>query len=297
MLKKKHFFLVVAAVTTLFTGCGSFGGISTDGSSEEKTVAATSAAILDILDALDYDNVVGVPETEKAIPDRYAEIETIGAPMAPDVELLTALSPDVVLSPKTLESDFSESYTNAGLNSAFLDLSSVSAMYDGIESLGSYLDREEEAQALVSDYKTKIEQYEETQAEDISVLILMAFPDGFYLVANETSYVGDLVSIAGGTNVYPSSDAEDDYGFVSVNPEDMVQTEPDVILVFAHYSEEDAFSYMEEEFQSKEAWQYYEAVTSGNVYYLPSEIFGMSADLNWSEGVDYLQKIFTGGQE
>ena len=148
---------------------------------------------------------------------------------------------------------------------------------------------------MVDAYEQALEKYAANQSESLSVLILMAFPDGFYLVANDSSYVGDLVSIAGGTNVYPSTDSEDDYGFVSVNPEDMVTTDPDVILIFAHYDEEDAFAYMQEEMQTEESWQYYDAVTEGKVYYLPSDLFGMSADLNWSDGVDYLQELFFGG--
>lgn len=39
------------------------------------------------------------------------------------------------------------------------------------------------------------------------------------------------------------------------------------------------------------AWQYFDAVKNGQVYYLPSDIFGMSATLSWKNALDYLEPI------
>lgn len=72
-------------------------------------------------------------------------------------------------------------------------------------------------------------------------MLLMAFPDGFYLVATENSYVGNLVKLAGGNNVYGSDYKGDENGFVNINPEDIVSRNPNRIMVFAHYAEAEAF--------------------------------------------------------
>ncbi len=262
---------------------------------EELSLAVTSVAICEILDELEYDNVIGVPETSEALSQRYDGITTVGALMTPDYEILASLEPDLVLSPISLESSLSADYNAAGLNSAFLDLSSVEGMYSAISSLGELLDRQEQAQGLLDEYEAYMASYE-TASEGESpptVLILMCFPDGFYLVATDKSYAGNLVDLAGGVNVYTDYEG-DTSGYMSVNTEDMVQRKPDKILVFAHYSEEAAFAYMEEEFATNEAWQYYDAVLEDEIYYLSRDYFAQSATLAWTDGLDYLWPILYG---
>ncbi|MCD8026285.1 MAG: ABC transporter substrate-binding protein [Clostridiales bacterium] len=281
----------VLVLAVLLSGCASSAAENTSESGSISTVASTSVAICEILDALGFDNVVGVPETENELPERYSEVATIGSPMSPDTEVIKSIAPDLVLSPATLESSLSEEYETAGINSAFLDLSSVEGMYKGITSLGELLGCEDKAAQLNAEYDAYMESYTTEIDKEPSILLLMCFPDGFYLVATENSYVGSLVSLAGGRNVYDESYSADENGFVSINPEDIVQTDPDKILVFAHYSEEDAFEYMRGEFESDSSWQFYDAVTEEEIYYLPSEYFGMSASLDWTEGLDYLKTV------
>ena len=217
--------------------------------------------------------------------------------MNPDLEIVKSLNPDLVLSPQTLESSLAESYRAAGITSAFLDLSSVEGMYKAITSLGEYLGCEDAAKKLNEDYESYMQSYQNGIEEEPDILLLMAFPDGFYLVATENSYVGDLVNLAGGNNVYGSNYKGDENGFVNINPEDIVQKNPDQILVFAHYAEEDAFKYMKSEFESNASWQYFDAVKNGNISYLPSEYFGMSATLSWTDSLEYLEPILHGDQK
>lgn len=288
--------ILVIAIMVCVSGCASMGVKEEDDSSETNpAIASTSVAICEILDDLDYDNVVGVPETTSdKMPERYKDVETIGAPMTPDYEIIKDISPDLVLSPKTLESSLSADYATAGINSAFLDLSSVEGMYDAITSLGDLLGRKEQAKKLVDDYNDYMDSYSVSNEDAKSILLLMSFPDGFYLVATENSYVGNLVKLAGGKNVYGTDTNGDENGFVTINPEDMVQKDPDLILVFAHYNEDSAFEYMKEEFKTNSAWQYYDAVKNEDIYYLPSEYFGMSATLEWTDALDYLKPILYG---
>ena len=264
---------------------------------KEKTnpvaVASTSVAICEILEALDYDNVIGVPETSGTLPDKYADATTIGAPMNPDMEIVKSISPDVVLSPIALEASLAEQYEIAGIESIFMDLSSVQGMYDSITELGKMLDREEDAAKLVEEYEAYMDTYVTEDVEAKECMILMCFPTGYSLIATEKSYVGNLVELAGGINVYANYEG-DENGFVAINPEDMIKRNPEKILVYAHYSEEETFSQMEEEFATGTTWQYYDAVKNGEVYYLSSSMFGMSASLDWTESLEYLKPILYG---
>ena len=297
-MKKLKTILALALCIATLGGCASSPQNAPEKESGEGiTIVSTSVAICEILDEFGYDNVIGVPETSGTLPERYQGIKTVGAPMNPDLEIVKSLNPDLVLSPQTLESSLAESYRAAGITSAFLDLSSVEGMYKAITSLGEYLGCEDAAKKLNEDYESYMQSYQNGIEEEPDILLLMAFPDGFYLVATENSYVGDLVNLAGGNNVYGSDYKGDENGFVNINPEDIVQKNPDKILVFAHYAEEDAFKYMRSEFESNTSWQYFDAVKNGNISYLPSEYFGMSATLSWTDSLEYLEPILHGEQK
>lgn len=290
--------LILVVCIAILSGCASSPqNAPKKGTDEEITIVSTSVAICEILDEFGFDNVIGVPETSRTLPGRYQNVKTVGSPMNPDLEIVKSLDPDLVLSPQTLENSLAESYRTAGITSAFLDLSSVEGMYAAITSLGEYLGCEDAAKRLNDEYASYMQSYRSSVTEEQDILLLMAFPDGFYLVATENSYVGNLIKLAGGNNVYGSDYKGDENGFVNINPEDIVQKKPDRIFVFAHYAEEDAFNYMKGEFKNNASWQYFDAVKNGNITYLPSEYFGMSATLSWTESLEYLEPVMRGETE
>jgi iron complex transport system substrate-binding protein len=283
---------VCCAVFMVFlSGCALFeeGG-------EPYGIAATSVAVCEILDRLECDTVVGVPSTSGTLPTRYATVTTIGAPMNPDMEILKSIRPEYVLTPKTLESSLSAQYTNAGLTAKFLDLSSVEGLYSEITALGEMLGKEENAHDMVKEYETYMQNYA-VGDESPNVLVLMSFPDStYYLVSTEDSYVGDLVRLAGGNNVYGKGYVSDGTGVASISPEDIVKKDNEIgidkVLVFGHYGGEEAFTYIKTQFDNKNSYLYR---FKDKVAYLPAdEGFGMSADFRWTNALDYLQPILYG---
>lgn len=130
--------------------------------------------------------------------------------MNPDLEILKSLNPDYVLSPNSLQSDLQPKYASIGVNSLFLNLKSVEGMYASISDLGKKFNREKQADALVKEFNDFMDDYRDknTGKESPKVLVLMGLP-GSYIVATDNSYVGSLVKLAGGTNVYGDGGGED----------------------------------------------------------------------------------------
>ena len=62
------------------------------------------------------------------------------------------------------------------------------------------------------------------------VLVLMGMPGAGYMIATDKSYVGDLVRLAGGQNVY----AANGQTYISPNNESLATNKPDVILRLEH---------------------------------------------------------------
>lgn len=259
----------------------------------DERIVATSVATCEILDKLGIDSVVGVPHTDSyTIPKRYEDAVSIGSPMAPDMEVVASLKPTLILSPNSLQGELEPQYDNIGVESYFLDLKSTEGMYRSIEELGEKLNAAENAKALVDEYETFLQSYQEKheEKEAPTVLILMGLP-GSYVVATESSYVGSLVKLAGGVNVYGDGDGSD---FLNINPEDMVEKNPDLILRTSHAMPEQVKQMFATEFSTNEIWQHFTAVPEGRVYDLDNEKFGMSANFRYQEALEDLEPILYG---
>ena len=102
-----------------------------------------------------------------------------------------------------------------------------------------------------------------------------------------TSYVGSLVELAGGENVYSDTDQE----FLTVNTEDMKTKEPDIILRAAHALPDQVVEMFNKDFAENDIWQHFDAVKNGRVYDLTYEYFGMSATFKYPQALEELQPI------
>ena len=255
---------------------------------EEPRIIATSPATADICDRLELDLVGVCSSTISTIPERYSEVEQVGTSMSPDMEIVASLSPDWILSPASLQSDLQPKYEAIDTDWAFLNLRSVPGMYRSIQELGEIFGREEQAQELVDEFTEFYEEYitRNEGKESPKVLILMGLP-GSYIIATENSYVGSLVELAGGENVYAGTDQE----FLTVNTEDMKTKEPDIILCAAHALPDQVTEMFKEDFETNDIWQHFDAVQNDRVYYLTYELFGMSATFDYPEALEELQPI------
>lgn len=294
MKLKKIFSLCLAGALALSaSGCvNQHPEQNTDDVSGEVRIVATSPAAVDICDRLELDLVGVCSSTLSTIPERYQDVTTVGTAMSSDLEILKSLNPDYVLSPNSLQSDLQPKYASIGVNSLFLNLRSVEGMYASIEGLGEKFGREEQAQALVDEYEQFMEEYRSQNEgkESPTVLVLMGLP-GSYIVATESSYVGNLVKLAGGINVYGDGDGQE---FLTANTEDMKTKEPDIILRAAHALPDDVVEMFKDEFETNDIWKHFEAVQKGRVYDLPYELFGMSAKFNYPDALEVLQPLLYG---
>lgn len=291
MMKKLVSYILIGTMALSMMGCVSQhpnDSTDTSGVEADAKLVATSPAVADICDKLELD-LVGVCETSGTIPDRYKDITTVGMAMNPDLEIIKSLNPDYILSPNSLQNDLQPKYSSIGIKSIFVNLRSVEGIYDTIEYLGKKFGKEDKAEELVQEYKEFLEKYksENEGKESPKVLILMGLP-GSYIVATDNSYVGSLVKMAGGTNVYGDGDGEE---FLNANTEDMQLKDPDIILRAAHALPEDVNKMFNDEFATNDIWKHFRAVQNGKVYDLSYDKFGMSAKFNYPEALDELQPL------
>lgn len=253
-------------------------------------IVATSPAVADICDKLDLD-LVGVPKSSVSkIPSRYKKVKKVGLAMSPDMEIVSSLNPDWILAPSSLETDLKPKFEELkNTEYAFLNLRSVQGMYRSVQELGEIFGKQQEAEKMTKEFITFYKSYTKRNKnkKHPKVLVLMGLP-GSYVIATENSYVGSLVKLAGGENVYQNADQE----FLTVNTEDMKKKEPDIIVRAAHALPDQVTKMFNEDFETNDIWKHFDAVKNKRVYDLTYEYFGMSANFKYKKALSELEKDF-----
>ncbi len=275
-------------LTAALTGCA-VSGASRAQAEGGARIVSTSVSICEIMDRLDLE-LVGVPDSSFALPERYRDVPKVGLPMTPDLEILSSLKPTDIISPNSLQYELKPKYESIGVACTFVNLMGVEGMLKSIAQLGEKYGRVAEASQIRREYEAFMLEYNSRIAGKAKpkVLVLMGLP-GAYMVATEKSYVGDLVKLAGGENVFPGEQA-----FLNLNTEAIVQTDPDIILRAAHGLPEEVKASFAKEFRTNDIWKHFRAVQTGKVYDLDYNIFNMSASLDYQEALRALQTMLYG---
>lgn len=286
-LKKKIVGLLSVATLALMVGCSSNENKVTN-SSDKNVVVATSVAVTEILDKLGVE-VSGVPTTSYELPKSVKNATKVGNPMNPDLEIIKSLNPTCVVSVDTLGSDFEKKFTENNIQSKFVNLSNVDGLKKTILDLGKEFDKKEKADEIIEELEKKEKELTlNNKKNDEEVLILFGAP-GSVMVSTDLSYVGNLVKIAGGNNIFESETSS----FMQVNMEEIIKRNPDKILIMTHAVPEEAKKTVEEEF-AKESWKQLDAIKNNKVHYLENGYFGMSANLKVIEALDKMGAILNG---
>ncbi|ADM71814.1 High-affinity heme uptake system protein IsdE [Paenibacillus polymyxa E681] len=270
-----------SAVTSAATGK------SSDDKAQTPRIVATTVAIAEITDALGLD-LAGKPTSTKVLPDRYKDVPDVGNPMSPDMEKVMSLKPTDVLSVTTLKYDLEPKFKDLKINAEFLNFESLANMQKEIQKLGDTFGKADKAKEINGALDAKVAEIQQKikGKKSPKVLILLGVP-GSYLVATEHSYIGDLVKIAGGTNVVQGEKVE----FIAHNTEALQQSNPDIILRAAHGMPDEVVKMFDEEFKTNDIWKHFNAVKNGHVYDLPEPLFGTTGNLAANSALDELMKM------
>ena len=287
-MKKILCLISILIVTFSVIGCSS----SDVDSSKEQTaskdgkqvVVATSVAITEILDRLGVE-VSGVPQTSYELPESAKGATEVGSPMNPDMEIIKSLNPTDVICVDTLGSDFEKQFEENNINADFYNLSNVDGLKETITALGEKFDKQDKANEILDEIKSVEDKVNSNKKSDDKILVLFGAP-GSVMVATDKSYIGNLVELAGGDNIFSNATSS----FTQINLEEIIKLNPDKILVMTHAVPEAAKKSVQEEL-SKDLWKNVNAVKNNDITYLENGYFGMSANLQIVEAVEKLGDI------
>lgn len=244
-----------------------------------ERIVTTSVPLAEMLDILDV-TPVGVPTSTNPLPKNFEEIDQIGSPMAPDLEVMTKLKPDLVLGANSLKSSLEESVKRMDVQTAYLPTDSFDDLKLSFKVLGTYFEKEtlmnEKLQQILA---KENELVEKAAGKELPKVLLMIGTSDSFMVMNEKSYVGSLVERIGADNIATSVlKAEDTYS--PMNMEEIVVADPDLVFVLASGDHGASEQMLKDEIEENELWTKLSAYKNDNIHILDPEVFGVTSIQN-----------------
>lgn len=215
-------------------------------------------------------NLVGVPTSDQPLPARYANLPRVGNHISVNFEQIINAKPSVVYVNREVQDDYAPQLKQHHIKMTTLDFDTYTQLQAGIRQLGATYHKTTAAKQLLADIELPKLQIH----KPVKVLILMGMPGGTFLVANQHSYLGDLVTRMGGTVV--AGDPTSIY--TPANPQAIAQANPDVVIRLAHAMPASVKRDFDATF-AQVPYRQLAAVQHHQVYDVSAPMFGISANL------------------
>ena len=293
--KKLKKLIPLVLVSALFvTGCTSKSGAEVkEGENKEISVVSATVSATQVLDKLDA-NVVGIPTTKLEIPEKFKGLPEVGQAMNPDLEIVASLKPDIFVMDSMFKEKVENSMKEYNLDTFYFNTGTYTEFVKSIEELGKRINKEESAAKLVSELKeVEKEATANKKGEGPTVAIIFGGSDNFML-ATETSYLGDLVKTVGGKNITNNLEGDKTSPYMQFSLEQILKENPDYVLRFAHGNIEETKKAFDTAFDKNPVYQDLDAYKNGKIIDLDPSVFNVSANLSIKEAIKTLGNIFYG---
>ena len=258
---------------------------------ETKNIVAVTVAATQVMDKMGLD-LVGVPTTKQVLPTRYEGVTQIGQVTSPDFEVIASLEPDLVIIDSMFQESMQQGLSEFGMEAFYFDTSTYTRFLQSIEELGSVLGKEDEASSLIEELKEVEEVVQSKREGEMPTVAILFGGSENFMLATDQSYIGDLVNVAGAHNITDDLKVASDY--IPFSMEQMVASNPDYILRFAHGNLEETKKAFDEAFDKNPAFATLNAVKEGKVFDLDPTVFGVSANIHAVDAITVLGNLLYG---
>lgn len=178
---------------------------------------------------LSENTVVGVSD-HTDFPKNLSKKHKVGPYFKPNLEIILSLKPDLVLAtrdgnPKSVV----DALMARKIRTLVVNTQSLSQIYQSISDVGDALQRPMEAQKILAQVQSKIEEIRKRGEGRKKEKILIQLEHSPLIVAGGTSFLNEMVGVIGAKNIYDN--LQRSYPQVSI--EDVVAKDPDWIICVA----------------------------------------------------------------
>ena len=259
-----------------------------------KRVVCLSNSYLSLLEVVQGD-LVGVVSAKAAhanIPERYAQLPSVGEVYNVNMESLVGLKPDLVLAAKGSHEKLLPILDSNHVPVLLLSLKSFAEVEKNMLLFGKIYGQEEKAAAENKKLETEIADItSKIPAKPLKVAIIHATPSNV-TVELEGSIAGDVSRRLGFTNVAAgSSPLKNNSNRTPYSMETLVAKDPDVIFVTSMGEASKIQARLQKDVESNPAWNSLRAVQEHKFYVLPENLFLLNPGLDYPQAVSYMAKV------
>ena len=185
----------------------------------------------EILFALDVgSSVVGVDDFSIWPEGKLQGLVRIGGPESPDYEVISELEPDIVFCVEGMD-EIAQQLDDMGLTSIILKADDFSDVYANVALIGNVVNKKDKAEAVVDYMKEETNKLENKVTEipenEKPRVFVEIWPSDPIITAGKGTLVHQVIESAGGINAA----GEHDVNWPSVSVEELVELEPDVLIL------------------------------------------------------------------
>ena len=207
-------------------------------SSKPHRIVSLLPSVTEILFAVGAsEQVVGVDEYSNYPPEvidaiKEGRIVNIGSGWYPNIEKILSLNPDLVIGVDSVVSHHTlkEIFAREGIPLILLPDKTLNDVITSITIVGRATGHLEEAAKLTQELRSEISSLRSMVIKYVSEhgrpkVAIIVWLNPVWIAGNKT-WLNDLVTLAGGINAFMNVS-----GWVSINPEALIEASPDVIIV------------------------------------------------------------------
>jgi iron complex transport system substrate-binding protein len=197
---------------------------------QPRRIVSTLPSVTETLFALGVgDRVVGV-STYCRYPPAVLALPKIGTYIKPDVEKIALLRPDLVIIQKTA-AGLADRLSALGIRYVQVKVGSLDEVYSMILDIGAAAGVPDKAASLNEHIRSRMESFrhENIGRRKVRVLMVVGRTPGLLtnlIAVSNSTYLGSLLQIAGGTNVL----GDTAIAYPPISLETVVRLNPDIIL-------------------------------------------------------------------
>lgn len=173
------------------------------------------------------DKVVGITKFDDFPPDVKEGRTVVGGFSDPNIEIIASLKPDLIIAT-------SMHYKYLGQLEQIAPVivvapGNMDGIYQQLKLFGEVLNKQGEAEGVINFMKAKIDEIESKVGDKPKVKVFYIVWSNPLMTAGRGTFINDLISLAGGENIFG-----DVKGWPQVSFEEVIGRDPDVIILPPH---------------------------------------------------------------
>lgn len=227
---------------------------------EPTSIVSLTPSNTEILFALGLgDKIVGVDEYSN-YPEQTNAIDKVGDFNGPNIELVIQHKPDLVVAGGYIQDEAIKKLEDLKIPVISSEAAGLEELYKTIDVLGKVTGKQQQAGQLVEKLKSNMKAVADKAASSDKPKVYFNVDINGFFTAGKGTFISELISMAGGTNV-----ADDSEGYAQYSVEKIVEKNPDIIITTEHAGKP-------EDIKNIEALKSVNAIKNDKIYTLNADI-------------------------